>query len=294
MLAKLAILVSLAFSITAFAQQRFDSPEAAVQALMDATSAHDSAKLTAIFGSSAASLLTSGKPEQDRAEQTEFSRLASAKYQIEPDPRDANRAILAIGNDDWPFPVPLVRKSGKWSFDASQTPVEMEARRIGTDELDAIQICYGYVQAQREYASQRHDRDGMLQYATRAIAAPGKQDGLYWQGAATALVPKAFAEAVQTSSAEPLKPYHGYYFRILDAQGPNAPGGAHTYRVGNRLIGGFALVAWPESYGVTGIRTFIVNQDGVVFEKDIPPPAQGTASTPVTKFDPDDSWTPVD
>lgn len=275
------------------AQQKFDSPQAAADALIDATSAHDAAKLTAIFGPGARGILTSGNPEQDRSEQTRFSSEAAAKHQIEPDPRDPNRAILSIGDDDWPFPVPLVRTNGKWSFDASETPAEMRARRIGTNELDAIAICQGYVEAQKKYASEHHDGDAMLQYASRMVSSPGKQNGLYSETAGDPLVPKAFAEAVQTHSAPPAKPYHGYYFRTLDAQGPHAPGGSHTYVAGGKLIGGFGLVAWPARYGVTGVHTFIVNQNGVVYEKDLPP-APGIATTAVRTFDPDDSWTPID
>jgi hypothetical protein len=165
------------------AQERFDSPEAAAQAVIDAVDNHDSARLLAIFGPRASGLLTSGTPAQDRAEQAEFARLARAKHRIESSPMHPNRAILAIGDEDWPFPVPMVRANGKWSFDASETPVEMQARKIGANELDAIEICHGYVEAQLKYASEDRDKDGMLQYAPRRMSTSGRQDGLYWEGA---------------------------------------------------------------------------------------------------------------
>jgi hypothetical protein len=205
-----------------------------------------------------------------------------------------NRAILAIGDEDWPFPVPIVRTKGKWSFDASETPVEMHARRIGTHELDAIEICHAYVDAQLKYASEDRDNDGMLEYAPHLMSTPGRHDGLYWEGAGEPLVPEGLAQAewdgVRKGSA---KPYHGYYFRVLGGQGSHAPEGAHNYFVKNKLIAGFGLVAWPSEYGVTGIHTFIVNQDGLVYQKDIAP-VPGKPAPPITRFDPDDSWQTVD
>ncbi len=191
------------------------------------------------------------------------------KHGIEISAMNPNRAILAIGDEDWPFPIPIVRgKDNKWSFDASQASIEMHARRIGTDELDAVEICRGYVEAQTKYASEDHDKDGFLEYAPRVMSSSGRQDGLYWAGSSQPLVPEGFARAVK-ESARPgeAKPYHGYYFRVLTAQGPNAPAGAHTYVVKNKLIGGFALVAWPAEYGVTGIHTFIVQPGGCGLSK---------------------------
>lgn len=216
------------------------------------------------------------------------------RYRLEISEMNPNRAILSIGDEDWPFPVPIVRTNGKWSFDASAAPAEMRARRIGTDELDAIEVCRGYVEAQRQYASEDRDKDGMLKYAPRLMSTPGRQDGLYWKGAGEPLVPEGFAEAAwDAAQKERAKPYHGYYSRILDGQGPSAPGGAHNYLVKNKLIGGFGLVAWPAEHEVTGIHTFIVDQDGVVYQKDIAP-VPGKPAPPVTRFDPDNSWEPVD
>jgi len=290
------ICTALAFTCAAplLAQERFDSAEAAAQAVIDAADAHDSARLSAIFGPQAKETLTSGDAAQDLAEQTEFARLARTKHRLEISSMHPNRAILAIGDEDWPFPVPIVRTKGKWSFEASETPVEMHARRIGTHELDAIEICHGYVEAQLKYASEDRDKDGMLKYAPRLMSTPGRQDGLYWQGASEPLVPEGLAQAAWDGVAKGrAKPYHGYYFRVLEGQGSHARGGAHNYFVKNKLIGGFGLVAWPAEYGVTGIHTFIVNQNGVVYQKDIAP-VPGKPAPPITRFDPDESWRPVD
>ncbi len=289
------ILAVMAFASAApsIAQERFDSPEAAAQAVIDAADHHDSGRLAAIFGPQAKAILTSGKATQDRAEQDEFARLARTQHRIEISPISQNRAILAIGDEDWPFPVPLVKTNGKWSFDASGTPVEMRARRIGAHELDAIEICHGYVDAQLKYASEDREKDGMLEYALHLMSTPGRHDGLYWEGESQPLVPHGLAQAAWDGARKPAKPYHGYYFRVLVRQGPNASGGAHEYAVKDKLIGGFGLVAWPAEYGVTGIHTFIVNQDGVVYQKDIEP-VSGQSAMPITRFDPDHSWQPVE
>jgi len=282
----------LACAIPSFAQEHFDSADDAANALIDAVSSHDTNRMSAILGPTAKAVLSSGNPTQDNAEQTEFAERAHAKHRLEISAMNPNRAVLAIGDEDWPFPVPIVRTNGKWSFDCSSAPAEMHARRIGTDEMDAVEICRGYVEAQKKYASEDRAKDGMLQYASHLRSSPGKQDGLYWEGAGEPLVPDAFAQAEWNANGH-AKPYHGYYFRILEKQGPNAPDGAHTYALKNKLIGGFGLVAWPAEYGVTGIHTFIVNQNGIVYEKDIVP-VPGKPPLAVTSFDPDPSWQPVD
>ncbi len=286
--------VVIAGAAPLFAQEHFDTAEPAAQALITAVDSHDSAKLIAIMGPQGKAVLTSGNPTQDRDEQTEFARLARTKHRLEISSMHPNRAILAIGDEDWPFPVPIVRASGKWSFDASEAPVEMRARRIGADELDAIEICHGVVDAQLKYASEDHDKDGMLEYAPRLLSRPGKQDGLYWDGASEPLIPEGLAQAAWEGGVKgQAKPYHGYYFRVLDGQGSNAPGGAHNYLLKDNLVGGFGLVAWPADYGVTGIHTFIVNQEGVVYQKDIAP-VPGKPALPITRFDPDHSWEPAE
>jgi hypothetical protein len=290
--------MAMACAAPCLAQQRFDTAEAAAQAVIDAADQHDSAKLTAIFGPRGKGVLSSGDATQDRDEQTEFARLARGKHRLEISALNPNRAVLAVGEEDWPFPVPIVRSNSQWSFDASETPAEMHARRIGTHELDAIEICHGYVEAQLKYASEDRDKDGILKYASRLMSAPGRHDGLYWEGESEPLVPAAMAQATPPATRDgarkgQAKPYHGYYFRVLTGQGPDAPGGAHNYLIKDKLVGGFGLLAWPAEYGVTGIHTFIVNQDGVVYQKDIAP-VPGKASVPITRFDPDHSWAPVE
>ncbi len=294
------LLAAGTFGMPAFvyglAQRTFDSPEAAAQALIDATSNNDAAALSALFGPNGNTILTSGDPQQDKTEREEFAQSAARKHQLEPSSLNSNVRILVVGDQDWPFPVPIVQSNGKWSFDTAQGVIEMRARKIGANELDAIEICSGYVAAQQAYAAQDRDNDGMLEYAQRIMSSPGKQDGLYWPGSAQSLVPQQFAEADVEGpggTGSPAKPYHGYYFHVLKAQGPNTPEGQHSYMAKDSMIGGFALEAWPAQYGVTGIHTFIVNQDGVVYEKDLGRPANNL-TPPVTQYDPDDSWIPVD
>ncbi len=285
--------IVIAVAATCLAQERFDTSEAAAQAVIDAAGRHDAARLSAILGPHAPEVLSSGNKEQDVAEQTEFARLARTRHRLEISRLNPNRAILAIGDEDWPFPVPILRINGKWSFDASETPAEMHARHIGADELDAIEICHGYVDAQRRYAAEDRSKDGLLQYAARLLSTPGRHDGLYWAGG-EALVPEGFARAAWDGGQKgQAQAYHGYYFRVLDGQGADAPGGAHNYLAKGKLIGGFGLEAWPAEYGVSGIHTFIVNQDGVVYEKDIAP-IPGKPAVVITRFDPDHSWEPVD
>jgi hypothetical protein len=283
-----ALMIGLPVIAMAQAPKTFDSAEAAAQALIDATEKDDVTALAAIFGPGGKAVLTSGDAEQDKKERAEFARLARDKHQLEPDALNSAVMILGVGSEDWPFPVPIVQSKDKWYFDASQGAVEMRARRVGANELDTIEICASYVQAQMEFAAEVRDKHGMLEYAQRIANAKGQPD--------TLMVPKAFADAaVETAkgtAAKP-KPYHGYYFRVLQAQGPNAEGGRHNYMVKDSMIGGFGLVAWPARYGVTGVHTFIVNQDGIIYEKDLGTPAT-SLSTTVVSYDPDKSWTRVE
>lgn len=285
------------FPAIAFGQtpRTFDSAEAAAQALIAAVENDNAAELSALFGPAGKAVLTCGDLEQDKKERAEFARLAHNKHQLEADPMNAAVMILSIGSEDWPFPIPIARSGDKWGFDASQGAVEMRARRVGANELDAIEIAAGYVAAQREYASQDRDNRKMLAYAQRIMSTKGMHDGLYWEGNSDSLVPKGFAEAALDGreSTANRRPYHGYYFRVLKGQGPNAEAGAHDYTVKDAMIGGFALVAFPARYGESGIHTFIVNQDGVIYEKDLGNPAAGVATT-VTRYDPDKSWTRVE
>jgi hypothetical protein len=206
---------------------------------------------------------------------------------------NSGTAVLLIGNEDWPFPVPLVRTGQTWHFDAESGSVEMLARRIGADELDAIDICLGYVAAQENFAAQRQSGTEAPGYAQKLMSSSGGKDGLYQTGAAQNLVPEGLAMAEAVPRENGRKPYHGYYFRVLKEQGPDAQGGAHKYVAGKAMIGGFALIAWPSQYGVTGIHTFTVNQDGQVFEKDLGSKTTNLAQQ-ITSYNPDTSWAAVD
>ncbi len=276
-------------------QQSFDTAQAAADALLDAVARNDTKALQRIFGSQGHDLLTSGDPKQDEQERAEFARLAKDKHDLEPDPMNKKRMILTIGGEDWPFPAPIVEENGKWSFAAMEGRREMRQRRIGADELDVAEVCAGFVEAEKEYASQQRDANKMLKFTTRIVSTSGKHDGLYWDGP-DPLVPKRFAEAVvdepRASGAKP-RPYHGYFFHLLTAQGAHARGGAFSYEAKGALIGGFGLVAWPAMYGVTGIDTFVVNQDGTIYEKDLGP-TSGGAVTPIKMYDPDSTWIQVE
>lgn len=269
----------------------FDTPEAAAQAVIGATEKNDIAALNAIFGANSKAILTSGDPKQDAEERAEFARVARAKYHIEKDPMNLHRVMLDIGPEDWPFPVPMVEKDGKWSFEPAQGELEVRARRIGANEIDIIDMCAGFVAAEQQYAEADRDKDGILEYAEYLMSSPGQDDGLYSESAER--IPKALAEAEVRAGRKPV-PYHGYYFRVLTSQATSESGGTHNYMVkGKHMMGGFALVAWPSEYGVTGIRTFVVNQNGIVWEKDLGKPASNL-TPPVRIFGPDKSWLRVD
>jgi hypothetical protein len=270
-------------------ERNFATPQEAAQALVDAAGQNDSAALMKIFGPQGADIVQSGDPAQDKDSRAEFETRAREKMQIRIEPSNPNRAVIVAGNQDWPLPIPLIRTTtGQWHFDAARGRVEILARRVGRNELAVIDICRGYVEAQLEYASRDRDASGVLEYAQKIASSPGKEDGLYRDGEPDNLVPKAFAEAAATKPV----PYHGYYFRILTAQGPDAQGGARTYVVKGGMIGGFALMAYPAEYGVSGIQTFLVNHRGVVYEKDMGP-ATGTLAPQTTRFNPDKSWKAV-
>ena len=253
-------------------QKTFESPEAAAQALIDAASKNDVATLRAVLGSSAKGILTSGDPKQDEAERQEFAKIATGKHHLEKSSMDSHVMVLLIGDQEWPFPIPLLHEGERWRFDPERGAIEVQARQIGANELDAIQACAAYFGVQEAYAAKKRSPAGTLEYA---------------ETVASSDVPKEFAEA---AGPMPVRPYHGYYFRVLKEQGPNAPGGQHPYKFGKTMMGGFALVAWPATYGVTGINTFIVNQAGDIYEKD----RGARSATPPASYDPDPSWTPVD
>jgi hypothetical protein len=238
-------------------------------------------------------IVESGDPVEDQRARAEFARRANEKMEIEIEPSNRNRAILVVGQQNWPFPVPLIAKNGQWRFDPSEGRLAILARRIGRNELTAIDVCRAYVEAQLEYASRDRIASGVLEYAQTINSSSGKKDGLYREGEPNTLVPKAFADAAITlSQSKGPVPYHGYHFHILKAQGPEAPGGAMDYVVKGKMIGGFALVAFPAEYGVSGVKTFIVNQQGIAYQKDLGPPTSVLARQ-MTRFNPDKTWKPV-
>jgi hypothetical protein len=217
--------------------------------------------------------------------------MAEEKLQVR---QDADHDTIVAGSDERPFPVPLVENNGQWRFDSARGKVEVLGRRIRGNEMNAIEICRGYVQAQREYAARHRDPGGNLEYARKIASSPGKEDALYREGAPRSLVPGAFAQAAASMFPQGRKasPYHGYYFRILQAQGPDAEGGAVDYVVKGEMTGGFALAAYPAEYGVSGIRTFIVNQKALVYENDLGP-ATTAQGRQMTRFNPDNAWKAV-
>ena len=276
----------------------FDTPQKAADALIDAAQEFDVAVLEEIFGPDGDDIVLSGEYAQDRQRASEFAAQAREKKSVSIDPKSGSRAFLIVGDEDWPFPVPLVKQGGKWSFDANAGRQELLYRRIGGNELDAIDICRGYVEAQQEYALRRREGYDVHQYAQRIISTPGKQDGLAWQnpdGSWGGPIGEQIARALEqgySTNAVKAEPYHGYFFRSLKGQGPAAPLGELDYVVKGIMIGGFALAAAPAEYGETGIKTFIVSQDGVVYEKDLGP-ASLDEFAKMERFNPDSSWKPV-
>ena len=288
--------VSLAVATALFgatlreSQRTFATPQEAVQAIIDAAEHNDAAALLQLFGPDGKDILESGDPVEDKESRAEFVRSAHEKLQIEQDPANPDRVTFSVGEQDWPFPVPVVRKDGKWRLDPISGRLEILARRVGRNELNTMEVCRGYVEAQLEYASEDHDKDGILKYAQNIASAPGKQDGLYSENAPQHPVTKAFASAAGAPKPEP---YHGYYFRVLKSQGPAATGGAFDYVVKGKMIGGFALVAWPAEYGVSGVQTFIIDHEGLLYGKDLGINTAALARQ-ITRFNPDKSWRRVE
>lgn len=274
------------------APRAFDTPQQAADALVRAAAADDVPALLKIFGPEGKDIVSSGDPVRDKNDLTKFADKARVKMTVSYDVADPKRAVLVVGDDDWPMPVPVVEKNGKWRFDAKQGREEILARRIGGNELNAISLLRGYVEAQEEYASEKHDGSGMLQYAQRSISTPGKHDGLSWwnpDGTPGGPIGDRIAKALAAGYTKKTEPYNGYYFRILKAQGPSARLGARNYVVDGMMIGGFAMVAWPARYEVTGVQTFMVNNDGVVYQKDLGPQTGKLASS-IKEFNPDEGW----
>lgn len=295
------VLVTLgagAVSAAAPHQQAFATPEEAVQAFVAAVKANDTQALLAVLGSSARPLINSGDPVADRASREHFLRSYDEANSLVKSGDD--KAVLQTGKDDWPFPIPLAKSQAGWRFDTDAGREEILDRRIGANELSAVQACLAYVDVQREYYQGDPDHDGLLHYAQKFRSAPGKRDGLYWEtkaGEEESPLGPLFARA--TTAGYAMKggpnpdPYHGYYYRILTAQGADAAGGAYSYIGHGQMFGGFALVAYPAAWGNSGVMTFIVNHDGVVFQKDLGPKTAAIARAMKT-FNPDSTWTRVE
>ena len=295
-----ALLAGPTFSNTAEAQagRQFGSPEEAVKALIDTVKAGNLDALLAIFGPESKELIDSADPVAARQNRQVFTVAVGEKWHL--DDAAPDRKTLVIGNEDWPFPVPLVKDAGGWHFDTAAGKEEIIARRIGRNELAAIASAGAYVAAQQRYAEQGHDGNPAGVHATKFASDPGKQDGLYWptktgekRSPLGDLVAQAAAAGRTVGGDGPKpSPLNGYYFKILTAQGSAAAGGAKQYVVKGLMSGGFALVAWPAQYDVTGVMTFIVNQDGVVYEKDLGPDTDASARK-MTAYNPDKSWRQV-
>lgn len=275
-------------------QRTFSSPQAGVDALVQAVSASDEAELRAIFGAEADMLLSSGDKVADARNRSVFSHAYAEAHRL--DLANPAQAILFVGNDEWSLPIPLAREGDRWRFDTKKGAAEILARRIGRNELSAMKVCLAIADAERDYATHDLDADGLPQYASRFVSRPGKRDGLYWPTPANeppsplgALLAAAADEGYARPGASSLAPYQGYYYRILTRQGKAAPGGARNYIVRGKLIGGFAVLAYPARYGASGIMTFLVNDAGVIYQKNLGPHTQAAAASIVT-FDPEPDW----
>jgi hypothetical protein len=298
LLAALAISAGIddasAATAKATAQKVFATPDEAFQALADAAKANDSKTLAALLGPAGTSVVKSGDSVQDKANAERFAADYADKHSIEKQ-GDA-KATLVVGKNDWPMPIPAVKGAKGWTLDAKAGERELLARRIGKNELDAIQVVRAVVDAQHDYSNEDHNANGLRDYARKFVSTKGKKDGLYWptkagepQSPLGPLVGEATAEGYGgTKNA----PYHGYYFRMITAQGKDAPGGARNYLVRGNLLGGFAVVAYPAAYGNSGIMTFIANQDGNVYQKDLGDNTAAAAKA-IKAYNPDKSWTLV-
>ncbi|HAR96514.1 MAG TPA: DUF2950 domain-containing protein [Deltaproteobacteria bacterium] len=274
-------------------QKAFGSPEKAMKALVEAVQADDVKGMMAILGPEGEDILSSGDEVADKNTLEQFVKAYQEKVDFVKEKED--RVSIIIGNDNWPFPIPTVKKGAGWVFDTKAGREEVLNRRIGRNELNAIQVCLAYVEAQREYASTDRERDGIIQYAQKVWSDPYRRNGLYWEAAEGEppsplgpLAAEAAAEGYKRTGDKP-KPFHGYYYKILRGQGPNAPGGAFNYVINGHMVAGFALVAWPAEYGVSGVMTLIVNQNGTVYEKDLGPKTEERVKG-MTRYNPDRTW----
>jgi hypothetical protein len=280
----------------ALAQQGYKTPQEAVDALVASAKIDDQKAALVVLGRDGEDIISSGDKVSDNAVRQRFIASYDAKHQIAMD--GDNKATLVIGDNDYPFPIPLVKKVGLWSFDTENGRREILFRRIGHNELNAIQTTLAYVDAQNEYADKDRTGAGAGVYAQRFVSETGKKDGLYWptaQGEEESPLGELFAAASRQGyrADQDRQPYHGYHYKILTRQGPAAPGGVADYVVKSKMIGGFALVAYPDEYRNSGVMTFMVNHQGTVFQKDLGPDTEKIAEA-MTSFNPDKTWTKVD
>jgi Protein of unknown function (DUF2950) len=281
-------------------QKDFASAEEAVQALVAAAQSDDTRALLEVLGQEAEPVVGSGDPVQDKNSRQQFLQAYAAAHAL--DTSVEGRTTLEVGTDKWPFTFPIVQRDGRWRFDSTAGVEEIVNRRVGANEISTIQSCLAFVDAQREYYVRNAQQDSLLHFAQTLVSTEGQKDGLYWPTAgdeepsplgeefAQARSEGYFQDDASKDGASKATPYHGYVYRLLKAQGPNAAGGAYDYMVGDKMLGGFALIASPAEYGSTGVMTFIVNHDGVVFSKDLGPDTAKAARS-IEVFDPDQSWT---
>ena len=273
-------------------QKGFDTAQQAADTLIQAADAFDVSTLKEILGPGSEDLVASEDAVQDKSRAAEFATKAKEKHSVEVDAKNPNSATLVIGNEDWPLPIPIVKRKDKWYFDTKAGREEILLRRIGANELDVIEICLGYVDAQKEYAEQKHDGSTVNQFAQRIISTPGKQDGLAWKnpdGTWGGPVGETVAEALEQGYTDKSKPFHGYYFKVLKGQGPAAPLGEIDFVIEGAMIGGFALAAAPAEYGVTGVQTFIISHNGIVYQKDLGPDTLKEFKS-MERYNPDKTW----
>jgi hypothetical protein len=274
-------------------QKVFGTPEEAMKTLVEIVKAGDTKGMMVILGPEGEDIISSGDAVADKVVMDRFVKAYQEKVDFVKEKED--RLSVIMGNDNWPFPIPMMKTAEGWKFDTKAGREEVLNRRVGRNELDAIRMCRGYVEAQREYASTDRERDGIIQYAQKFTSDPYRRNGLYWQ-AAEGEIPspvgpfaaRAASEGYRRAGEKPT-PYHGYYYKILKGQGMNAPGGAYQYVINGHMVAGFALVAWPAEYGVSGVMTFVVNQNGIVYQKDLGPKTDGIAKA-MTLYNPDRTW----
>jgi hypothetical protein len=280
-------------SILAAAQRTFDTPDAAASALLAATKSRNADEMAAVLGEEMRDQFQTGDPVRGDLDRALFMQAAQDSMKLQSD-GSPDRVILYVGEDDWPFPAPIVKAGGIWQFNGKEGKQEILDRRIGRNEMHAVETALGYVDAQLEYLKTDHDGDGILEFAQKLLSTPGMHDGLYWKDDSNpSPLGPLFVAGAKASPTVPAqtrsRPHFGYQFRILTAQGANAIGGTHEFLIAGHLLGGFGLIASPLRYGITGIQTYVVNQLGVVYSKDLGADT-ATAAAAITAFDPDLTW----